>query len=165
MKQRTGSDSITVLIPDKKLTRRLDALTKLAENRIMDGCVVTAEDTLKLNPAVNVSAGTFIIGNTRYDLSAGTVGGYGVAGGASYPAYLYGTIYIPSGKTTATAYFTASTAALSYAPGVAQIGKEALLLAHVKITGTTLVATGIDMNVQPKLNWNIGDWDKHQLPV
>ena len=155
MKVRTDATGTRIIIPDSKITRALDALVSLARNRVVEGCWVTGG----VSEYVVLSAGVVSMNNKQFKVAEATY----PAG--SYTMHGFSTLYIPSSAISAlpTVQVMASTAANYFAPGTPNIGKDVVLLAHMKRSAAGAPnASTIDNNVRPRLfDGGPQAWDKH----
>lgn len=160
-KQRTLADGSRVVLTDMKITRRLDALTKLAANHVVEGCMVT---TTALADTVALSAGVIVMNNQLKTVAAAT---YSVGTRIGNP---YTTLYIPStGNTVASVMVLTTPTGALWCPdtnpqsGSYTIPKESMLIAHINrsiATETVLTAAQINNNVRPSLFFDAGAWSK-----
>lgn len=165
MIQRTLADGSKLIIPDGNITRKLNAIAKFEQNRVVHGMWVRPAGGTDGGYNIEVTAGQYRLGNTLYNVNVATI----QATIVGYPSYSYATVYIPSGSSTPTVWGF-PTAATNYAPGTNEIkanastllgGNNFLVLAHIKNTQATYAATMIDNQVKPRLFSDTKTWDKH----
>lgn len=151
---RTNADGAKIIIPDGNITRKLNALAKFNQNRVINGLwVKPSNDTAGNN--IEISAGQAIVNNTYVNTSLVAT----INIGTYAPTYPWVTVYIATGSSTPTYKFSAVGA--SYPPGsTATEINGGILLAHIKNNGTTMNATMIDNQVRPKLFSDLKTWDK-----
>lgn len=155
---RTFSDGSKLAIPDMKITRRLDAITKWVSNH--NRTVAVTPSTTE--HSVDVSAGTIVMNNEIKSVAAVTM-----CVGTAITNH-FSTIWMPStaAKTVIpTCAIVASTAALnahfpdSSNTGVANVPDASMLLAHITRGVATLVAASeINLGVQPTLYYGTKEW-------
>lgn len=165
-KQRVHSDGQKYIIPESKITRRLDAITEFVVNKVEYGCEVSPISGSY--SSVIISAGAVIMNNIRRTVAtiALNVG--------SYNLDKFATVYIPSTgirnsyAIVPTVAMVSTAIASSWCPDQTQqstatssrIPAESLLLAHIYHVVGSAVATTINNNVKPDLYFDVLAWQK-----
>jgi len=171
-KRRTLSDGSTIILPDMKITRRLDALSEYTANRIIEGCLVspftlTAGGVASTtNDALNLTAGSLRMNNQYKYVPAAT---FTIP---SMGTTRFATIYVPStgNATVIPSIQIAPTHASAWCPdknaqpgGSYTIDSAHILFAHISRDGASsgvISASYINNNVRPSLFFNSDAWQK-----